>query len=131
MLLTDDKIDFINREMSNVVLSIDGRKEVKRQIFTAVFSVCNVSADYPVFVNKQNGIIILWLFQGNCNLRNLFALEFSDVKSDFLLKFVVFLIIFIKIRWNYNRAFFGLCVGGFNSELFKEFFLLTVMGWLF
>ena len=28
MLLTDDKIDFINREMSNVVLSIDGRKEV-------------------------------------------------------------------------------------------------------
>ena len=28
MLLTDDKIDFINREMSNVVLSIDGRKDV-------------------------------------------------------------------------------------------------------
>lgn len=28
MLLTDDKIDFINKEMSNVVLSVDGRKEV-------------------------------------------------------------------------------------------------------
>ena len=28
MLLTEDKIDFINQEMSNVVLSIDGRKEV-------------------------------------------------------------------------------------------------------
>lgn len=28
LLLTDDKIDFINKEMSNVVLSIDGRKEV-------------------------------------------------------------------------------------------------------
>ncbi len=28
MLLTEDKMDFINREMSNVVLSIDGRKEV-------------------------------------------------------------------------------------------------------
>ena len=28
MLLTDDKIDFINREISNVVLSIDGRKDV-------------------------------------------------------------------------------------------------------
>ena len=27
LLLDDDKIDFINREMSNVVLSIDGRKE--------------------------------------------------------------------------------------------------------
>ena len=26
LLLTDDKIDFINKEMSNVVLSIDGRK---------------------------------------------------------------------------------------------------------
>lgn len=28
VLLDDDKIDFINREMSNVVLSIDGRKKV-------------------------------------------------------------------------------------------------------
>lgn len=28
MLLTDDKIDFLNKEMHNVVLSIDGRKEV-------------------------------------------------------------------------------------------------------
>ncbi len=28
MLLTQDKIDFINREMANVVLSLDGRKEV-------------------------------------------------------------------------------------------------------
>ena len=28
MLLTDDKIDYINKEMYNVVLSIDGRKEV-------------------------------------------------------------------------------------------------------
>ena len=28
ILLDDDKIDFINKEMSNVVLSIDGRKEI-------------------------------------------------------------------------------------------------------
>lgn len=28
LLLDDDKIDFINREMSNVVLSIDGRKQI-------------------------------------------------------------------------------------------------------
>lgn len=28
LLLDDDKIDFINREMSNVVLSIDGRKKI-------------------------------------------------------------------------------------------------------
>lgn len=32
MLLDDDKIDYINREMSNVVLSIDGRKEVNDRV---------------------------------------------------------------------------------------------------
>ncbi|MCD7727944.1 MAG: thioether cross-link-forming SCIFF peptide maturase [Ruminococcus sp.] len=32
MLLTDDKIDFINEEMSNVVLSIDGRKEINDRL---------------------------------------------------------------------------------------------------
>lgn len=32
LMLTDDKIDFINREMSNVVLSIDGRKEVNDRL---------------------------------------------------------------------------------------------------
>lgn len=32
MLLTDERIDFINKEMSNVVLSIDGRKEVNDRL---------------------------------------------------------------------------------------------------
>ena len=32
MLLDDEKIDFINQEMSNVVLSIDGRKEVNDKV---------------------------------------------------------------------------------------------------
>ena len=32
MLLTDDKIEYINREMSNCVLSLDGRKEVNDNI---------------------------------------------------------------------------------------------------
>ncbi len=32
MLLDDDKIEFINKEMSNVVLSIDGRREVNDNI---------------------------------------------------------------------------------------------------
>ena len=36
MLLDDDKIDFINKEMSNVVLSIDGIKEVNDRIRTRV-----------------------------------------------------------------------------------------------
>lgn len=32
LLLDDDKIEFINKEMSNVVLSIDGRKEVNDKV---------------------------------------------------------------------------------------------------
>ena len=32
LLLTDDKIDFINKEMSNVVLSLDGRKEINDRL---------------------------------------------------------------------------------------------------
>ena len=32
LLLTDDKIDFINKEMSNVVLSLDGRKDVNDKL---------------------------------------------------------------------------------------------------
>jgi uncharacterized protein len=32
LLLTDDKIDFINREMSNCILSLDGRKEVNDRL---------------------------------------------------------------------------------------------------
>lgn len=32
ILLDDDKIDFINKEMSNVVLSVDGRKEVNDRV---------------------------------------------------------------------------------------------------
>jgi len=32
LLLNDDYIDFINKEMSNIVLSIDGRKEVNDQL---------------------------------------------------------------------------------------------------
>jgi len=32
VLLDDEKIDFINREMSNVVMSLDGRKEIHDQI---------------------------------------------------------------------------------------------------
>ncbi len=36
LLLDDDKTDFINREMSNVVLSIDGRKAVNDKVRTRV-----------------------------------------------------------------------------------------------
>ncbi len=36
LLLTEDKIDFINKEMSNVVLSIDGRPEVNDRVRSRV-----------------------------------------------------------------------------------------------
>ena len=36
LLLTDDKIDFINKEMSNCVLSLDGRKEINDRMRTRV-----------------------------------------------------------------------------------------------
>ncbi|WP_191440386.1 thioether cross-link-forming SCIFF peptide maturase [Anaerotruncus colihominis] len=36
ILLDDDKIDFINQEMSNVVLSIDGRREVNDRVRSRV-----------------------------------------------------------------------------------------------
>ena len=32
LLLTDDKIEYINKEMNNVVLSLDGRKEVNDRL---------------------------------------------------------------------------------------------------
>lgn len=36
MLLTDDKINYLNKEMENIVLSIDGRKEINDRMRTRV-----------------------------------------------------------------------------------------------
>ncbi len=58
MLLDDDKIDFINREMSNVVLSIDGRKEVNDRIRTRVDGSGCYDKIVPAFkklVEKRGG----------------------------------------------------------------------------
>lgn len=48
VLLSDDKIDFINREMSNIVLSIDGRKSVNDRIRKCP----NGSGSYDVIMEK-------------------------------------------------------------------------------
>ena len=48
LLLTDDKIDFINREMANVVLSLDGRKEVNDKLRVSP----NGRGSYDVIVPK-------------------------------------------------------------------------------
>lgn len=53
ILLDDEKIDFINREMSNVVLSIDGRKEVNDRLRKTV----NGKDSYSVIVPKFQKLV--------------------------------------------------------------------------
>ncbi|MFV0498140.1 MAG: thioether cross-link-forming SCIFF peptide maturase [Candidatus Fimivivens sp.] len=48
LLLTDDKIEFINREMSNIVLSLDGRPSVNDRVRKGV----NGSSCYEAIVPK-------------------------------------------------------------------------------
>ncbi len=57
LLLNDDIIDFINREMSNVVLSIDGRKEVNDALRTRADgsgSYDSILPKYKNLVSKRN-----------------------------------------------------------------------------
>ena len=53
LLLTDDKIDYINREMSNVVLSIDGRKEINDSLRFRV----DGSGSYDAIVPKYQRLV--------------------------------------------------------------------------
>lgn len=48
ILLTDDVIEFCNKEMSNVVLSLDGRKEVNDRLRTSL----NGKGSYDIIVPK-------------------------------------------------------------------------------
>lgn len=48
ILLDDEKIDFINKEMSNVVLSLDGRKEIN----DSMRKTCNNKGSYDLIVDK-------------------------------------------------------------------------------
>lgn len=57
-LLNDEKIDFINKEMYNVVLSIDGRKEVNDKVRTHVNGTgCydEIIEKYKKLVDKREG----------------------------------------------------------------------------
>ena len=57
MLLDADKIDFINKEMSNVVLSVDGRKEVNdrmRKRIDGTGSYDRFMPKYKELVEKRN-----------------------------------------------------------------------------
>lgn len=53
LLLTDDKIDFINKEMSNVVLSLDGRKEVNDRLRVTP----NMKGSYDTIVPKYQKLV--------------------------------------------------------------------------
>ncbi len=53
LLLTDDKIDFINKEMSNVVLSLDGRKEVNDRLRVTP----NQKGSYDTIVPKYQKLV--------------------------------------------------------------------------
>ena len=52
-LLTDDRIDFINAEMHNVVLSVDGRKEVNDRVRHRV----DGSGSYDAFLPKFQRLV--------------------------------------------------------------------------
>ena len=53
MLLTDDKIDYINKEMYNVVLSLDGRKEVNDRMRFRV----DGSGSYDIILPKFQKLV--------------------------------------------------------------------------
>lgn len=53
ILLDDDKIDFINKEMSNVVLSIDGRKDVNDRLRVRV----DKSGSYDAIMPKYKKLV--------------------------------------------------------------------------
>ena len=53
ILLDDDSIDFINREMSNVVLSLDGRKEVNDRLRPTA----NKKGSYDIIVPKYQKLV--------------------------------------------------------------------------
>lgn len=78
VLLDEAKIDFINKEMSNVILSVDGRKEVNdemRQTINGQGSYDVIMDNYLRFVEKREG---LYYVRGTFTAKNLDFAE--DVK---------------------------------------------------
>lgn len=53
MLLDDEKIDYINKEMYNIVLSLDGRKEVNDRVRKCI----NGSGSYDIIVPKFKRLV--------------------------------------------------------------------------
>lgn len=53
VLLDDEKIDYLNKEMSNIVLSLDGRKDINDQIRPSV----NGKGSYDIIVPKYQKLV--------------------------------------------------------------------------
>lgn len=79
ILLDDEKTDFINREMSNVVLSIDGRKEVNDRMRTHI----NGSGTYDEIIEKYKKLVEKRKHQ-NYYVRGTFTKHNLDFTNDVL-----------------------------------------------
>ena len=79
ILLDDEKTDFINREMSNVVLSIDGRKEVNDRMRTHI----NGRGTYDEIIEKYKKLVEKRKHQ-NYYVRGTFTKHNLDFTNDVL-----------------------------------------------
>ena len=80
LLLTDDKIDYINREMSNVVLSLDGRKEVNDRLRVRV----DGSGCYDSIVPKYQKLVSARSREKDYYARGTFTKYNLDFTNDVL-----------------------------------------------
>lgn len=79
MLLTQDKIDFINQEMSNVVLSVDGRKEVTDRVRSRIDGSGCYDAIMPKFID-----LVAQRHHENYYVRGTFTKYNKDFANDVL-----------------------------------------------
>ncbi len=79
MLLTDDKIEYLNKEMENIVLSIDGRKEVNDRMRTRV----DGRGSYDLIVPKYQRLVEL-RGQDQYYVRGTFTKQNLDFTEDVL-----------------------------------------------
>ncbi len=55
ILLSDDKIDYLNKEMDNIVLSLDGRREVNDNMRPKISGMGSYDSILPKFIKLVNG----------------------------------------------------------------------------
>ncbi len=80
LLLTDDKIDYINKEMSNCVLSLDGRKEINDKLRTR----CDGSGSYDAIVPKYQKLVKERAPERDYYIRGTFTKNNLDFSNDVL-----------------------------------------------